>query len=72
MTKLKLDLKGFTPKQYAALILRDDLNYSYARAGLRMDLNRYAFRELYKRAEFKQDMKDRYANFSLISLQKES
>ena len=46
MDELKLDLDGFTPRQYAALILRDDLGYSYERAGRHLGLSRYAFREL--------------------------
>ena len=60
MDELKLDLKGFTPKQYAALILRDELKLSYGRAGLRMGMNHYAFSSLYKRAKAKERTKTIY------------
>lgn len=65
---LKLDLKGFTAKQYAALILREDLGYSYGRAGRQLGLHRYAFRELYKRAVFKEEKKIIYANSDFLLL----
>ena len=52
-TELKLDLGGMTPRQYAMLILRDDLKYSWQRCGNKMDTTRYAARELYKRAKIK-------------------
>lgn len=67
-TPLKLDLKGFTAKQYAALILRDDLGYSYGRAGRQLGLHRYAFRELYKRAVFKTENKIIYADPNFVLL----
>lgn len=72
MDELKLDLDGFTPRQYAALILRDDLGYSYERAGRHLDLTRYAFRELYKRAIFKHETKIIYANSNFLLQQKRS
>lgn len=72
MDKLKLDLDGFTPRQYAALILRDDLGYSYERAGRQMGLSRYAFRELYKRATYKHETKTIYANSNFLLQQKRS
>jgi DNA-directed RNA polymerase specialized sigma24 family protein len=56
-TPLQLDLKGFTPKQYAALILRDELKLSYGRAGIKMGMNHYAFSSLYKRAKAKEKLK---------------
>lgn len=65
---LKLDLKGFTAKQYAALILREDLGYSYGRAGRQLGLHRYAFRELYKRAVLKEEKKIIYANSDFLLL----
>lgn len=71
-TPLKLDLKGFTARQYAALILRDDLGYSYERAGRHLGLSRYAFRELYKRAIFKHETKTIYANSNFLLQQKRS
>ena len=52
----KLDLKGFTPRQYAALILRDELKYSYGKAGLKMGINYRAFARLYGRAKQKKAM----------------
>jgi DNA-directed RNA polymerase specialized sigma24 family protein len=59
-TPLKLDLKGFTAKQYAALILKEELGYSYGRAGLKMDINYRAFARLYNRAKVKRnDINDR-------------
>lgn len=69
---LKLDLKGFTARQYAALILRDDLGYSYERAGRHLGLNRFAFRELYKRAIYKHEIKTIYANSNFLLQQKRS
>ena len=68
MEELKLDLKGFTAKQYAALILREDLGYSYGRAGRQLGLHRYAFRELYKRAVLKEEKKIIYANSDFLLL----
>ena len=67
-TELKLDLKGFTARQYAALILREDLGYSYGRAGRQLGLHRYAFRELYKRAVLKEEKKIIYANSDFLLL----
>jgi DNA-directed RNA polymerase specialized sigma24 family protein len=59
-TPLKLDLKGFTAKQYAALILKEELGYSYGRAGLKMGINYKAFARLYNRAKVKRnDINDR-------------
>jgi DNA-directed RNA polymerase specialized sigma24 family protein len=59
-TQLKIDLKGFTAKQYAALILREDLGYSYGKAGLKMGINYRAFARLYNRAKVKRnDINDR-------------
>lgn len=55
---LKLNLNGFTPKQYAALILRDDLNYSYGRMAIKLDCTRDAAAELYKRAKHKEHIKN--------------
>jgi DNA-directed RNA polymerase specialized sigma24 family protein len=54
-TPLKLDLKGFTAKQYAALILKEELGYSYGRAGLKMGINYRAFARLYNRAKVKRN-----------------
>jgi len=71
-TSLKLDLKGFTARQYAALILRDDLGYSYGRAGRQLGLTRFAFRELYKRATYKHETKTIYANSNFLLQQKRS
>ena len=71
-TPLKLDLKGYTPRQYAALILKDDLGYSYERAGRHLGINRFAFRELYKRAIYKHETKTIYANSNFILQQKRS
>jgi DNA-directed RNA polymerase specialized sigma24 family protein len=71
-TPLKLDLKGFTARQYAALILRDDLGYSYERAGRHLGINRFAFRELYKRAIYKHETKTIYANSNFLLQQKRS
>ena len=48
--EIKLDLKGFTTQQYAMLILRDDLKYSWARCGRRLGISRHAARMKYKRA----------------------
>jgi len=50
---LILDLGGLSPRQYASLILKDELGYSYARAGRRLGLNGTAFCSLYKRTKQK-------------------
>lgn len=55
MTELKLDLKGFTPRQYAALIIREDLGYTHGKGGIRMGIDRSAFASLYQRARIKND-----------------
>ena len=57
MDELKLDLKGFTPKQYAALILRDELKLSGSKAGIKLGMSHYAFSSLYKRAKAKEKLK---------------
>lgn len=65
-TPLKLDLKGFTARQYAALILKEDFGYSHERAGLRLNISRYAFATLYKRAKNKPDIRYAYRNILLL------
>jgi DNA-directed RNA polymerase specialized sigma24 family protein len=65
-TELKLDLKGCTPRQYAALILREDLDYTYQRAGLRLGISRYAFAILYKRAQAKPNTLYAHRNILLL------
>jgi len=55
MTELKLNLQGCTPRQYAALILRDDLGYTHGKGGVRMEIDRSAFASLYQRARIKTD-----------------
>lgn len=51
---MKLDLKGFTAQQYVMLILKEDLNYSYGKAGIRLGKTRYAAARLYERAKQKE------------------
>ena len=53
MSELKLDLCGTTAQQYAMLILRDDLKYSWERCGRRLGISRHAARMKYKRAKMK-------------------
>jgi DNA-directed RNA polymerase specialized sigma24 family protein len=50
---LKLDLNGLTPKQYASLIMKEDLGYSYGKIAIRLDCSRYVAVELYRRAKHK-------------------
>ena len=64
MTELKINLQGCTPRQYAALILRDDLEYTHGKGGVRMGLDRSGFASLYQRGRIKSDKNER-------SLQKE-
>jgi predicted DNA-binding protein (UPF0251 family) len=52
-TELKLDLGNQTPRQYAMLILRDELKYSWQKCGNKMGITRDAAREVYKRAQMK-------------------
>jgi hypothetical protein len=56
-TTLKLDLKGFTPKQYAALILKDELKLNGSRSGIKLGINHYAFKALYDRAKAKEKLR---------------
>lgn len=53
-TPLELDLQGYTARQYAALILRDELRLTYGRAGIRLGVSRDAFNTLYRRAKIKE------------------
>ena len=53
MTELQLDLRDCSPKQYAILILRDDLKYTWQKCGIKLGISRYAAREMYKRARLK-------------------
>ena len=57
MTELKLDLKGFTPRQYAALIIKEELGLSHGQGGIKMGTNRDAFSRLYRRAKLKKNGK---------------
>ncbi len=50
---MKLDLKGFTARQYAMLIMKEDLGYSYERAEIKLGKTRYAAARLYERAKNK-------------------
>jgi DNA-directed RNA polymerase specialized sigma24 family protein len=65
-TPLELNLQGYTARQYAALILKEDLGYSHERAGLRLNISRYAFATLYKRAKSKPDTRYAYRNILLL------
>jgi DNA-directed RNA polymerase specialized sigma24 family protein len=65
-TELKLDLQGYTPRQYAALILKDDFGYSHEKAGIQLGISRYAFAILYKRAKTKPDTRYAYRNILLL------
>ena len=51
--ELKLYMGNYTARQYAILILREDFKYSWQRCGNKMDISRYAAREMYKRANQK-------------------
>ena len=51
---MRIDLQGFTPRQYAMLILRDELRYSWQKCGNKMGISRYAAREMYLRAKMKE------------------
>ena len=53
MTDLHLELHNCSPKQYAILILRDDLKYTWQKCGIKLGISRYAAREMYKRARLK-------------------
>lgn len=53
MEELKLDLGIFTPRQYAILILRDELKYSWQKCGNKMGITRDSAPELYKRSQMK-------------------
>ena len=57
MDQLKLDLKGFTPRQYAALIIKEELGLTHGQGGIKMGTNRDAFSTLYRRAKMKRDGK---------------
>lgn len=57
MSTLKIDLKGFTPKQYAALMIKDELGLSHGQGGIKMGVSRHAFATLYRRAKCKSNAK---------------
>lgn len=57
---MKLDLENFTPRQYAALILRDELKLTHGKAGIKMGITRDAFNTLYRRAKLKEKMNNTY------------
>jgi len=50
---MTIDLQGFTPRQYAMLIMKDELKHSYERAGRKLGISRYAAASMYKRAKLK-------------------
>ena len=50
---MRIDLQGFTPRQYAMLIMKDELKHSYERAGRKLGISRYAAASMYKRAKLK-------------------
>lgn len=70
MKKLKLDLKGFTVKQYAALIMREELKFSYGQGAIKMDSTRKSFGTLYRRARTKANTQTilTYVNPSMLLL----
>lgn len=57
MEELKLDLKGFTARQYAALIIKEELGLTHGQGGIKMGTNQEAFARLYRRAKIKRDAK---------------
>ncbi len=48
-----LEIHKCTARQYAMLIMRDDLHYSYQKCGIKLGISRYAAFQLYKRAKIK-------------------
>jgi DNA-binding CsgD family transcriptional regulator len=54
---VRLDLIGCTARQYAMLIMREDLHYSYQKCGIKLGISRYAAFQLYKRAKIKSNGK---------------
>jgi hypothetical protein len=56
-TPFKLDLKGFTAKQYAALIIKEELKLTHGQGGIKMGTNRETFARLYRRAKLKENAK---------------
>ena len=57
MKELKLDLNGFTAKQYAALIIKEELKLTHGQGGIKMGTNREIFARLYRRAKLKENAK---------------
>ena len=55
MSELKINLHGYTARQYAALIIREDLGYTHGKGGIRMGIDRSTFASLYQRARIKSD-----------------
>lgn len=55
--ELKLDLDGFTPRQYASLIIKEELELTHGQGGIKMGTNQEAFARLYRRAKIKRDAK---------------
>ena len=46
-----LNTNNRTARQYAMLIMREDLHYSYEKCGIKLGISRYAAFQLYKRAK---------------------
>ena len=57
MKELKIDLNGFTAKQYAALIIKEELEFSHGQGGIKMGTNRETFARLYRIAKLKENAK---------------
>lgn len=51
--QLKVNLQGFTPKQYSMLILRDELKYTFTKCGKKLGISRNAASNIYRRAHTK-------------------
>lgn len=51
--QLKINLQGFTPRQYAMLILRDELKYTFTKCGKKLGISRHSASNTYRRAKVK-------------------
>jgi hypothetical protein len=54
---MALEIHKCTARQYAMLIMREDLHYSYQKCGIKLGISRYAAFQLYKRAKIKSNGK---------------
>ena len=51
---MKINLYGYTARQYAVLILREDMGLTFGQIGIKMNKSYRACRQIYVRAKIKE------------------